>query len=173
MQIKEEWKSIERYEGLYEVSSLGRVRSLDRLVIYSNGKRRIHKGTVLSPGVSNGYYQVSLARGGKNVQRQIHVLVCTAFHLNPEHKRTVNHKDGDKLHNHKDNLEWATHSEQHLHAHANNLKGRNSRALSIEQVRAIKELLKTSITKIEIARRFNISVRTVFNIQNGFTWKKA
>lgn len=101
--MTEEWRSIEGYEGLYEVSSYGRVRSLDRYEINNLGYKRLLKGKILSPGIKkDGYFIVSL----KNKNFRVHRLVAQAFIPNPEGLPQVNHKDEDKSNNNVDNLEW-------------------------------------------------------------------
>lgn len=92
----EEWKSITGYEGLYEVSSYGRVRSLDRYVKSKSNSNRLQKGKVLSPTKhKTGYLVVNL----KNKMFRVHRLVAQAFISNPEGLSQVNHKDEDKTNN--------------------------------------------------------------------------
>ena len=105
----EEWRSVIGYEGLYEVSNTGQVRSFDRYVKYSNGRIHLHKGKVLSPiKDKDGYLQVNLCNNGKIHQIKIHRLVAQAFLLNPDNLPQVNHLDEDKTNNSVDNLEWCT-----------------------------------------------------------------
>ena len=98
------WKDVEGYEGLYQVSNLGRVRSL-----YTN--RQLKKIST-----STGYHAVGLYKDGRSKRCSVHRLVAQAFLPNPERKATVNHKNGDKHDNCADNLEWATHEENQRHA---------------------------------------------------------
>ena len=105
----EEWRTIEGYEGLYEVSSYGQVRSFDRYVKYSDGRIHLHKGKVLSPiKDKDGYLQVVLNCNGKRKRIKVHRLVAQAFILNIDNLPQVNHKDEDKTNNRVDNLEWCT-----------------------------------------------------------------
>ena len=105
----EEWKNIIGYEGLYEVSSYRRVRSLNRYVEYSNGRICLHKGKVLSPAKNRyGYLAVVLSCNGKQKTITVHRLVAQAFLLNPDNLPEVNHLDEDKTNNSVDNLEWCT-----------------------------------------------------------------
>ena len=107
--MSEEWRSVVGYEGLYEVSNTGQVRSLDR---YVKGKSyRLHKGKVLSPGKnSRGYLSAVLSYNGKHKAITVHRLVAEAFLPNPDNLPEINHKDEDKTNNSVDNLEWCDRS---------------------------------------------------------------
>jgi hypothetical protein len=115
----EEWRSVEGFPG-YEVSNLGRVRSIDRVVIW---KRRGGNfpvslgGKILRPGLRRGYKEVTLCSGGERQRFLVHRLVVMAFIGPPPKGLTqVNHKDGDKQNNWAGNLEWVTPSENVQHA---------------------------------------------------------
>lgn len=97
------WKDIKDYEGKYQVSNQGRVRSLDR--INSAGKRT--SGRIRIPTKNkNGYLYVNLCSNGKPHNCSVHRLVAVAFLPNPDNKYTVNHKNENKEDNRVDNLEW-------------------------------------------------------------------
>ena len=105
--MTEVWKDIEGYEGLYQVSNFGRVKSLN----YSRtGKPKIMKGDF----TTQGYYRVSLSKNGTRTNRNVHILVAQAFIPNPEDKPTVDHINRDKTDNRVENLRWATQLEQTL-----------------------------------------------------------
>lgn len=104
-----EWRPIKGFEGLYEVSNLGQVKSLN----YNRTKEakilRLCKN-------KDGYLCVHLHKNGKGYAKKVHRLVTAAFIPNPEGKTEVNHIDGNKTNNRVENLEWATHSENMHHA---------------------------------------------------------
>ena len=107
--MEEIWKDVEGYEGIYEVSNLGRVRSLDRMVEYSDGTKRLHRGRVLKAAADkDGYDRVILSTPSGHKNRLVHRLVAQAFIPNTEHLPEVNHKDENKRNNVVSNLEWCT-----------------------------------------------------------------
>lgn len=111
----EEWKDIKGYEGLYQISNLGEVKSLSREVEQSNGKKYTIKERKLKTSRNgNGYTGITLNKDGKH-RFNVHRLVALHFIENPEGKEQVNHKDLDKTNNCKDNLEWLTKSENQIH----------------------------------------------------------
>lgn len=112
----EEWKDVKGYEGLYQVSNFGRVKSLSKIVIRGNRIKQPLKERILKHGLSMEYPFVSLHNGTAKLIK-IHKLVAEAFIPNPENKRTVNHKNGIRSDNRACNLEWATYSENHLHSY--------------------------------------------------------
>lgn len=106
--MKEEWKDILGFEGAYQVSNLGNVRSLDRFV-YQQGRQQGYKGVIMSPYKNkNGYSQVSLHKANKKYRFLVHRLVAQAFVKNPHSHPIVNHKDENPSNNCSDNLEWCT-----------------------------------------------------------------
>ena len=109
MALDEIWQDIDGYEGLYLVSTYGRVISAPR-----NGtKSEWHE---IRPHFVGGYIQYPLSKNNHQKEFKAHRLVAQAFLPNPDKKREVNHIDGDKHNNRLDNLEWATTSENQLHA---------------------------------------------------------
>lgn len=108
----EEWRDIKGFEGYYQVSNLGRVRSLDYW--YEHIGRgyvlhwELHKGRIMKMQKNKGYNIVKLAKNSKQVTRQVHRLVAEAFIPNPDNLRVVNHKDENPANNNVDNLEWCT-----------------------------------------------------------------
>ena len=110
------WKSIQGYEGLYEVSNLGNVRSLDRKVNQANGTIGNYKGKILKGETDNrGYKRVRLSKNNKAKKFQVHRLVALAFIPNIENKPFVNHIDENTSNNNVNNLEWVTGCENMRH----------------------------------------------------------
>ena len=116
MPTVEQWKPVRGYEGIYEVSSHGRVRSVDRTVTCSDGHVRSHKGKVLSACLSKrgGYPLVSLCTQGKSQSHHVHSLVAEAFIGHRLEGTEVCHSDGDPTNNHLDNLRYDTSSGNEL-----------------------------------------------------------
>ena len=115
--MKEEWRDIEGYEGVSQVSTLGNIKHLAKTVPngkggYHNYSERITKGYP----VAEGYLRITLSKNGKSIQKRINRLVALAFIPNPENKKEVNHKNGKRWDNRKVNLEWNTSKENNDHA---------------------------------------------------------
>ena len=107
--MKEEWRDIPQYEGLYQVSNQGQIRSIDRIVRRNGETTKNLRGFILLPLYQkSGYMFVFLSKNGKAKRMAIHRAVALAFIPNPENKPEVNHINEDKTDNRVENLEWAT-----------------------------------------------------------------
>lgn len=116
----EQWKPIRGYEGLYEVSDQGRVRSLDRVLRGSFGTTEVHRGKIRKLSLRSNYLFVGLHKDGVATSYDVHRLVADAFVMGKTKDRNdVNHKNLNKLDNRAVNLEWVTKSENAQHAWEN------------------------------------------------------
>lgn len=107
--MKEEWRDIPQYEGLYQVSNQGQIRSIDRIVRRNGETTKNLRGFILLPLYQkSGYMFVFLSKNGKAKRMAIHRAVALAFIPNSENKPEVNHINEDKTDNRVENLEWAT-----------------------------------------------------------------
>ena len=123
--MEEVWKPVKGYEGLYEVSNTGKVRSLDRETTYrlrSTTTQRLFKGKILNTYSVNGYRIVAISKtvDGRSITERVlvHRLVAESFIPNPNGLPEVNHIDEDKTNNCVQNLEWISHRENALHGTA-------------------------------------------------------
>lgn len=171
MERVEEWRDVVGYEQHFQVSNFGRIYS-----------KRTNK--ILSQGTSKtGYAVLSTRIGGRNgicKCFKVHVLVARAFIPNPQNKPIVNHKDGNKLNNNDNNLEWATYSENTKHAYENGLiitlKGEelHNSKLTEDDVKYIRSVyIKSDRTygARALAKKFSVDKNTISSCINGESWK--
>lgn len=166
------WKDIKGYEGKYQVSTYGRVKSLERM---TRTNHKVHEKFLNTTTrlTKDGYCRVTLigdhGRSDAHDYR-VHRLVASAFIPNPENKETVNHIDGDKTNNHVENLEWNTREENMQHAYRHKLKkpicgALNANAkLTPAQVRQIrKEYVYESKEHgtVALAKRYGVTNRVI------------
>ena len=157
----EVWKRIKEFED-YEVSNYGNIRNGQKVF-----KRKKNKY----------YIQIVLYMGGRKKRHLLHRLVAEYFLDNPQNKKTVNHKDGNKHNNHVDNLEWSTHKEQINHADElglRNIKGsKNHNSLLTEkQVKEIRAKYKPhKVTCPMLAKEYNVRPCTIKKVVYNLAWK--
>ena len=167
---------------MYEVSSLGQVRSLDRAVSHSVLGSCFCKGTILTQAIEHdNYRRVTLRQDcpKKSKRYFVHVLVARAFIPNPEHKPQVNHKNGrQKWNNAVSNLEWATHKENKQHASDNGLVAWGERnggsKVSRAVVRKIRGMYKRGegLSQTDIGNMFGLSQTAVSAIILHKSWSR-
>ena len=181
--MKEEWEELKtvtkthngvtiKYDvsGRYMISNHGNLRSLDR----KDSIGRELEGRELKLINRDGYLDVMLCKDGKALRCQVHRLVAETFIPNPENKRTINHKNGDKTDNRVDNLEWATHSENNQHAFDNGLKPKGEQhvraKLTEAKVREIRDRYGNGCTQIKLAKEYRVSQAHISKIILGTNW---
>ena len=178
----EEWKEVDGFEGLYEVSNFGRVKSVSRYVKNGLTEKKINeKILVCSREKKTGYLRVTLCKNGKQKIVKVHRLVAFAFLPNLNNYPQVNHKDEDKSNNRVDNLEWCTakynmnYGKRNERAAKSNTNGTRSRpVIQIKDGNIIAEF--PSASEVERALGFgqrNISscCRGKYKQAYGYEWK--
>lgn len=161
------WKDIKGYEGMYQVSSHGRVKSLDRVIQLVNGGQRTLKGKLISPAPhTRGYVQAPLSKDGVTTRFLIHRLVAEAFIPNPQNKPQVNHKDEVKTNNRLENLEWFTQIEN-INYGTRNQKAKEALSYKVRGIciKTNKELIFSSHR--EAARVLGISQGGISGVVSG------
>ena len=165
---REVWKDVVGYEGLYQVSNFGNVKSL------GNNFTRKERFLKLSPQ-SKGYLTVVLQKNATRKMVLVHRLVAEHFIDNSESKPQVNHINGDKTDNRVENIEWVSHRENLDHAIKNNLtlKGEENRNSKLKDSDVIKihSLLQKGVTTKELSESYNVSYSTIDGIRTNTYWK--
>lgn len=177
--MEEIWKDVEGYEGLYQVSSYGRVKSLSRVKKYKN-HICITKEIILRLATDKGYKKVGLTNNKVRKTEKVHRLVANAF-LGVNKHLCVNHKDCNRSNNNIENLEWVTHLENVRHARENNRFPKLK--LSSEHIKKLKDstskkviCLKTGIiynSATEASIAFNIKRSTLIHYLIGSRTNKT
>ena len=176
-----EWRDVKGYEGLYQVSNTGQVRSLDRIVFqrHKDGgqARHIYKGKILKLSLQkNGYLTVDLHTGGNFHRMLVHRLVGEAFLMKPDGKDYINHKDSDTTNNNADNLEWCTQSENIKFAYDNGRK-HPPHERKVGQFDDSGNLIKVWNSQTEASKALNTHQSNIYkacvglrNKAGGFAW---
>ena len=166
----EVWKTIKGFEN-YQVSNLGRVKSLKRYVNHPVTYKQFVKERILKNGITLGYSNVTLSKDKKKYNFRVHRLVAESFIINTNLKPFVNHINGIKNDNRVENLEWHTISENTKHAYDIGLHKPYTGLKDKGNNKFYKEwnnLIKKGISMRKIAKQYGTNHRTVGNIVNKF-----
>lgn len=171
----EEWKPIPGYEGLYEVSNRGAVRSLDRIVIGRWGTPRRVRSRTLRIAKAK-YVLATLSRDGVSKTFAVHRLVCEVFNGPPPSSNMhAAHKDGNPYNNVPENLYWATPSEncEDRKRHGTWVHGTrvNTNKLSERDVEQIASLCRSGVSRKDVAQQYGVHRSSVDQLMRGATWK--
>lgn len=179
--MNEIWKDIKGYEGIYQVSTFGRVKSLARTIPVktrwnSYCDRKLSEKILKPVDNGHGYLFVTLVIDGDVTQKYIHRLVAETFIQNPNDLSEVNHKDGDKGNNNVDNLEWVTPSYNMKHSYDIGLhkpltRPLNNCKLSSEMVNEIRLRNQNGESQAKLSRELNIPPSTIQAVCSGTTWR--
>jgi len=175
IQLPEIWKDILGYEGHYQISNLGRVKSLPKIKKNRDGYCTTKEKFLKPNNYSNKYAVFDLSLNLKVKRHLAHRLLAIAFIPNAENKPFINHKNGNKLDNSLGNLEWVSASENAKHAFDMGLRKRgevHSKSIFTDnQVIDIKQRLAKGENGASIARLYNACKSTIHNIKKNKTWK--
>lgn len=163
-EMKEIWKDIKNYEGIYQCPNYGNIKSLDRLIKNKNNIIRHKKGQLIKPKKNkNGYLQFALNKNGKREMAYVHIIIAQTFlennNISIKHL-TVNHKDGNKLNNKVTNLEFCSQSDNNKHSYKklkrnNAIKGAKKKQVIFIDTKNKKIIIFKSIA--ETSRTINLS----------------
>lgn len=183
----EVWKDIVGYEGLYQISNLGRVKSLKRKVYAGRNRMRWQYERILSNNKTNGngYIVVSLNKESKSKNKYVHRLVAEAFLENPNNYKYINHKDQNTFNNNANNLEFCTaqYNSTYRDAHIKRgLKFRNNLVNSkkVYQLDENENIIKEFPSMAEASRELGTNHTSIYACINGkqkhafgYKWKYA
>ena len=173
--IKEIWKEVKEFESAYEISNLGKVKSLKRFKKHWKGGLSIVHEKILKMSInSKGYFNVDLSCDEKYLKSvDVHRLVALHFIPNPENKPYVNHIDGNKQNNNVSNLEWSTASENTKHAFKIGLMkndvGEKSKNVKLTE-KEVLEIRASNLMNTELGRIYNIHSTMISKIKLRRSW---
>jgi hypothetical protein len=168
----EQWKDVIGWEGYYQISNLGNVKSLKRKGVTYFGERDYAGHNVNPIKCSNGYMAVNLTKQGLRQQKHIHVLVLEAFIGQRPLKYDACHNNGIKADCRLDNLRWDTRSNNHKDkiAHGTYQVGDKANRTKINKTIA-DEIKKSNLSRVEIMTKYNLSSVQIWRIKNNLVWK--
>lgn len=173
--MEEIWKDIQGYEGFYQISNLGRVRSLERIAPSGKFVKQIIRKQLKD---KDGYCIVGLNKNKSQKTHKVHRLVANAFIENTDNLPEVNHKDEDKTNNEVSNLEWCNAKYNLTYGSRNGMfigEKNNNCKLSEKDVEDIRNQYKkrsSEYNSIALGKKYGVSHTQIVNIVNGKSWKK-
>jgi len=181
--MEEIWKDIEGFEGLYQASTTGKVRSVDRIVPHSHGNRfrKLVGRELKSHPNHKGYLMLQLSKNGKVIVICNHRVIATTFIDNPLNLSEINHIDEVKVNNSVDNLEWITHIDNIRHGTGMErsaksriglamVKGEQCGGAKLKESQVI-EILNSSKKSTELAKIFGVDHSQICRIRRRENWK--
>ena len=167
--MAEVWKDIPGYEGKYQASDQGRIRSVDRRVRCAHGAYRLMRGRVLKPAASKYNPHLLVVLGHGNPGSPVHQLVALTFHGSRPKGQDVRHLDGDPKNNRADNLAYGTRTDNILDVYR---IGKAWRALTADDVRDIRKRIARGEKGADIARLYRVSAGCISAIKVGrnYAW---
>lgn len=169
----ENWRDIRGHEGRYQVSDLGRVRSLDREIAHPSGSTFVRKGKVLTVHFGErGYGQVTLTGGGRWKTYMVHRLVAEAFLPPKAEGEVVRHKDGEKPNNALANLQYGTHQQNSndQKRHGTTRKGSDHPMAKLTEADVL-ALRASAGTTVALAEAYGVSNQLVSRIKRREIWR--
>lgn len=174
--MNEEWKDIKGFEGLYQISNLGRVKSLKRLKKNNNGTQEVNERIRKLTPDKDGYFNVCLSKEDIHYQKKVHKMVADAFIPNPDSLPVINHKNENKNDNRKENLEWCT-------VRYNTLYGEGMKKMAVKQGRSVYQILDGNVVNEyystgEASRQTGIPQPNIYKVccgerhtAGGYEWR--
>lgn len=171
------WKDVVGYEGRYEVSDIGNVKSKSYVKSNRCGTYITQPRKIITHLCRKGYVTITLSKDKAKIYTRVHILVAKAF-LGISLEKQVNHKNGIKTDNRVENLEWVTASENVLHAYRTGLKSNggerhSQKVINSSIVLQMRELYDKGQTFKQIAEHFNVNYHTARMAAIGKTWKNV
>lgn len=172
MAEQEIWKDIIGYEGIYQISNFGRIKSLDRINCVGH---KLHGKIKKAVADKDGYLQVRLSINGLTKTYKVHRLVATAFIDNPLNFPQINHKDENKVNNTANNIEWCDckynlnygTARDRIKHHIDYLEIGRKRSKAVLQIGPNGKVVKLWRSGVEASKSLNIDLSTLYNCCNG------
>jgi hypothetical protein len=161
------WKDIKGFEGYYQISNLGQIRSLTREVKRSDSKKGFYESRILKLAKDQkGYLRVVLTKESKRKTFKVHRIVCDHFLSDSIDGKEINHLDGDKTNNAWYNLQICSSSQNAIHAIKTGLR----KSVKLNESKVL-EIRSSHLSVFDLADKFNVTVSNIRHIKNFKSWK--